>query len=517
MIDTRTAYGRVDWECQEQAIRLTHHQSLHQSEVSFVLAGVLPLSRSSILLTENLLFCEIATTSESSMITASVTSMLLVSLTFLAINYPPSFDDIELGKETIVSTSIEGGKLKCEPSAAMTDDAIIVTWNDSYGGMCGCGTVGTAVGWSISGDGGKSFEFGGYLPELRDHEASCAADSWLRVDEDGNFYVSILSVQADKHEIQMYLMPRGNLRQWKRLPNVAAVMLKNNGGLDRPSMSLNRTGRIGVAYTYFPSTFSYLINFAVSPDRGNTWNRQITISDTTKKSRLCANVVFHGDTVWVVWLEGASYVLNELWWTMSLNGGQRFERPELLYRLRHTNPPAPKGYNMSSGLGPVILIDPPSLAVRATRQGKTTIDLVCAEATAQGSKILLFEFDRENNTWSTPDPVGQSPDSAYKIFPSISSNAGSRAVLYYDRRNDNGISITDVYLTALRNDARIDVKLNGASTVWETTAGDSLYAPVQRTFGDYITLTSYHDKYLATWTDGRNGKTAIYSRLITLK
>ena len=131
--------------------------------------------------------------------------------------------------------------------------------------------------------------------------------------------MSILSIQADKHEIQMYVMPGRNLRQWKRLPNAATVSLKNTGGLDRPSMSLNRTGKIGVAYTYFPTTLSYLINFAVSSDRGNTWNRPITISDTTKKSRLCANVVFHGDTVWVVWLEGASYVLNELWWTMSLN------------------------------------------------------------------------------------------------------------------------------------------------------------------------------------------------------
>jgi hypothetical protein len=451
------------------------------------------------------------------MITARVNAMLLVSLAFLGINYPRSFDNIELGKETIVSTSTEGGKLKCEPSAAMTDDAIIVTWNDSYGGISGCGAAGTVVGWSISRDGGKSFVFGGYLPELRERSTSCAADSWVRVDEDGNFYVSIVSLQADKNEIQMYVMPRGNRRQWKRLPNAAAVMLKNNRGLDRSSMSLNRTGRIGVAYTYLPSNFSYLINFAVSPDRGNTWNQPITISDTTKKSRLCANVVFHGDTVWVVWLEGASYVLNELWWTMSLNGGQRFEQPHLLYRLKHTNPPAPKGYNMSSGLGPVILIDPPSLAVTATRQGKTTIDLVCAEATAQGSRILLFEFDRENNAWSTPDRVGQSPDSAYKIFPSISSTAGSGAVLYYDRRNDNRTSITDVYLTPLWNEARIDVKVNGASTVWETTAGDSVYAPVQRTFGDYITLTSYNDKYLATWTDGRNGNTAIYSRLITLK
>jgi hypothetical protein len=435
---------------------------------------------------------------------------LLSPLLLLVIRSADSDDRMELRKETIVSAKSIGGKLKCEPSAAMTEDAIVATWNDSYGGISGCGAVGTLIAWSISRDQGRTFTFGGYLPIGDSQRASCAADSWVRADEKGNFYITLLAVHPNSQEVQCYIMRKEDLGKWKKLPAVSLSEKKES--LDRPSMSVNEHGIIGVVYTRLLSDSRYSIEFSALSDRDSHWNPRVTISDTTKKPRLCATSVFHQDTVWAVWLEGSSYILDEVWWTMSSNRGGTFQKPQLLFALHYTSPPAPLGYNMSNGLGPVILIDPPSIAFT---QG--SVSLVCMQPTDPGNKIALFRFDSAKNAWMYQQPVGQSADSTTKFFAALCATPTTKAVLYYDRRNAGGTSLTDVYLTLMDHEKSQDIKLDDNPTQWEATQGDSANAPVQRVFGDYITLTSHANRYLATWTDGRNGYTAIYCRLITLR
>src|SRR5690242_5911266 len=79
-----------------------------------------------------------------------------------------------LGPEVLVSSNKDGGDLRCEPSAAIFNDTVVVAWNDTYGGMHGSPT-GTAIGWAISKDRGKNFRFGGYLPLAHDDFVVSAA------------------------------------------------------------------------------------------------------------------------------------------------------------------------------------------------------------------------------------------------------------------------------------------------------------------------------------------------------
>jgi hypothetical protein len=43
----------------------------------------------------------------------------------------------QIGPEVLVSNNLDGGALRCEPSAAISSDAIVIAWNDSYGGIHG--------------------------------------------------------------------------------------------------------------------------------------------------------------------------------------------------------------------------------------------------------------------------------------------------------------------------------------------------------------------------------------------
>src|SRR4029077_19232804 len=83
-----------------------------------------------------------------------------------------------LGQESLVSSNLDGGGLRCEPSVAAAGSTIVVTWNDSYGGHRGSST-GLAIGWAISKDRGRTFRFGGYLPRAGEAPTPSGADSTL--------------------------------------------------------------------------------------------------------------------------------------------------------------------------------------------------------------------------------------------------------------------------------------------------------------------------------------------------
>ena len=120
---------------------------------------------------------------------------------------PASPPDIErsftLGPEVLASPNEDGGALRCEPSAALHGCHAIVAWNDSWGGQQGS-QIGVAVGWSRSLDGGRTFEFGGYLPAPGEDEPPSGADSRLAVDAAGNFYLVVLSWYPTRKVLRLY-------------------------------------------------------------------------------------------------------------------------------------------------------------------------------------------------------------------------------------------------------------------------------------------------------------------------
>ena len=185
----------------------------------------------------------------------------------------------------------------------------------------------------------------------------------------------------------------------------------------------------------------------------------------------------------------------------------------MVYKLKESIKP-PSGYSL--GVGPAAFINNNVwLACRKNEKGHSTFYLTCVEGANKGSSILLFTLKSGEKTWSKPIRVGNSPDKAVKVFPSLAMSGSRPAVLYYDRRNNPHTSLTDVYLSVLVEELYFrDAKINTVNTDWTKAPGDRKYAPIQRNFGDYITLASHHHLLVATWTDARSGPSRIYARTI---
>jgi len=216
----------------------------------------------------------------------------------------------------------------------------------------------------------------------------------------------------------------------------------------------------------------------------------------------------------VSWAEGLGVDLREVWWTESVDGGQTFAPAALLFQSKERLQ-APKGYAMGLGY-PSSIVSLPSL----TRSGLDSgaIFLSYAESAGRGSRLLLITLPAGGKSWSQPVPVGESTERAIKVMPSGAAVGSKPAVLYYDRRDDPDGALTDVYLSIFDGGVEFqDLKLNTVSTDWTKTTGDKQYAPIQRNFGDYISLASDGDVLAAAWTDGRGGVPRIYVRTIALR
>src|SRR5206468_3901629 len=82
------------------------------------------------------------------------------------------------------------------------------------------------------------------------------------------------------------------------------------------------------------------------------------------------------------------------------------------------------------------------------------------------------------------------------------------SAIWYDRRLDTGLSLTDVFL-AQSNDGGVsfipNVRVTDTSSNWVTTNSDAF-----PNFGDYINTTADGSAIYATWADGRNGDPDVF-------
>lgn len=415
-----------------------------------------------------------------------------------------------LGPEVVASSNQNGGDLRCEPSAAIFKDRVVVAWNDSYGGMHGAST-GNNVGWAISEDRGKTFRFGGYLPLVQNDYATPAADSRLAVDGEGNFFLEILSWQAKSEHIQLYIMPTA-ATEWRELPEpVVYEKARGDEYLDKPAISVSGN-RVAIVYTENSQSSGPTISFIVSNDKGKTWAKPVQLSASSSRGRSGSSVIINGNEIIASWTEGNSSNPNEIWFAESKDGGKSFSAGALVYQLRRPFTP-PRAYRMGPGQMHDISNDT-SLASVTNSSGDTTYYLSFVEGTENGSDVLLMSYDTKSRKWSAPMRVPGDDKGTVKIFSSMARVGGSPALLYY-QRNDASNTMTDVYLSILVDGKRFEsMKLNTASSDWAATKADMKYAPMQRVFGDYITLASDGRSLAAVWTDGRQGVPRIYARMV---
>jgi hypothetical protein len=413
-----------------------------------------------------------------------------------------------LGPEVSVSANQDGGQLRCEPSAAIFKETVIVAWNDSHGGARGAST-GVSIGWAISNDRGKTFRFGGYLP---DSVPPSGADSWLMSDKDGDFYLELLEWQKESQSIHLYRMDHNAPGRWQRMKDAVFYdqKLTGRGFVDKPAMWVD-SNRVAIVYAEETNAAEKTIGLALSLDGGKSWKPPVQLSDKSKKLKTGASVTMAGDRIVVSWMESERVGLDQIWYAASKDGGQTFTHPALIYDLKESLRP-PKGYSL--GVGPAGFISNNVwLTSIHSVSGSTVFYLTCAEGSGPGSDVLLFRLTDGEVKWSQPARIDGGQDSAM-LFPALTRAGAMPAVLYY-YRGDADSTLTDVYLSAMLASGRFEsMRINTKSTDWTRVAGDKQNAPVQRNFGDYITLASSDNLMIATWTDGRDGVPRIYARVI---
>jgi len=377
---------------------------------------------------------------------------------------------------------------------------------------------GVVGGWAISTDKGKSFQFGGYVPQFERPDKYTAADSWLQRDDQGNFFLNILSWEKEKSVMHLYHMNKRNLGVWKKVSNPIDCRAED-GVLDRPILITNNSG-LFLSYTFFDKKRRIkMMQIIKSTDKGKTWSLPKTLSNLSQKTRgggvstVCLN-----NHILSVWIESNNQIsMNEIWYAFSKDSGKTFSKSQMFYKLNHEKGLAPEGHNIGQGLGPITMDITPVLGIVKNKKSGY-IQLVCNEGTEAGSRLVHFYFDPLTEKIKIQKSPSTSPDSVFKIFPAVPLTYNIPAVLYYDRRNDIGReTLTDIYLSFWKDEKLFEVKINSVSSNWSETKGDSAHAPMQRVYGDYISIASHENRLFAVWTDGRSGVPRIYGRQIEIK
>lgn len=437
---------------------------------------------------------------------------LLLLLSILTAQIPHPIPNLGLGPEVLVSHNEDGGILRCEPAVAMRGDRVVAAWNDSSGGRLGAKT-GVRVAWSWSKDAGKSFTFGGYLPETAAGVAPSAADSWLVADREGDFFLTIIAFdeKTATDEIQCCAMEAGEPGKWKRRANVR--MLKRSGQdsyLDKPALAIGSDGALGCVYTH-----GRKIECAFSHDKGRSWGSPVVVSTASARSRLGSHLVVDGESVVAAWMEGGGTTLNEVWYARSADGGSTFAPAERLHTIKNLLITLP---GLKIGLGVPFLV-PGNVWMSSFSGGKPSATVLAIhEATTTGSRILVLQVPNSGPVKAEPVELASADPAKFRFYPTLASTTAGVIAAYYDRRDATSATLTDVYCTYMTPDLKqASIRLTTASTDWDKTAGDKEFAPIQRVFGDYITVCADGDRAFAVWTDGRSGAPRIMGRLITIR
>lgn len=440
----------------------------------------------------------------------------ICSCTFL---YSQSIDSVvyNLGPETQVCEPENGGDLQCEPSVAINKNVILVSWNDSYGGKRNSKT-GSAVGWAISYNNGKNFNFGGYLPKI-DYKSVLrvdGADSWLGTDSNGNFYLQVLSWQDSSDYLFVYYMDGNNLGKWQKRYTVYS-----DKSVDKPSMYVTPMGQINIVYSRIKDK-SEEIFFVHSCNRGITWKKPLKLSNSSNAVKSGSCVVSYNGKILVAWVEGSSMNQDEIWFAYSLDNGLSFSKAKILYKMKKTFNIV-NGYTIGAlknkGDDASFLLFTSVWLTYTLNNNQPVFWLTYTEGTKSGgSRIMLFKMEDNFEKINGPFYIGNNLNDYERIFPTMTSIRNFPVIFYYDRRNNPFTKLTDAYLSIILEDSTCqDIKINSKTCNWGYLQGDPKFAPIQRNIGDYMTIASYRNKLAATWVGEKSGKSRIYFRLVEIR
>jgi hypothetical protein len=433
---------------------------------------------------------------------------------------PVRAQEVKLSDEKVASVNADGGQLRVEPSVVLADSVVVVAWNDSRAGREYGVRVGVGIAWSYSVNGGRSFRFGGYLPDPATERlvSPSGADSWLDYDGRGTVYLQFLHWPDEgDHEIRVYALSTERPERFE-LRGIAAT----GPGLDKPAMAVGPDGTLRVVYTADGRIFE-----VASADGGRSWSEPVLLSqDTSGVTRSGVDVVACGGRIVAVWVEEGSQAAESpggVWTAEADRAGAEFGPPRRIYPLAAPLP-VPPGYAL--GLGPMSRI--PNNAFLACRptDGGDRLTLTFAAPTGSGddgetavrsrAAYLSAAAGEGPLHWQEAAPASDGTG-RFQAFPTLAATSYGVASAWYDWRNAEHAVGTDVYFALRRDEGVAEFRLTDVPTAWTRVPGDPQHAVVQRNVGDYISMDGEGRRWVVAWTDGRSGRSEIRVRVIELR
>jgi hypothetical protein len=381
------------------------------------------------------------------------------------------------------------GITQSETAAAAYGNVVVVAFNDTRG-RPGCMSGHAVIGWAYSLDYGQTFTDGGNLPTGFD-----SGDPWLGVGPDGTFY--LLGIWQRTQAIGFI---KGNATETGFAWGSPVVL---NGGVihDKPAMTVDpASGNIYISYT------ALIVGIQVrrSTDGGNTWGAPVNIPNTFfTGAQGSYPVVGPNGEVYVGFftpLEGAMKV------SKSTDQGRTFSAP-----VTAAGPAC--GFSIPGLNRPDLqlqLLVLPSLAVD-TSGGDYNGNVYLAYQSGCGTpgKVYVARSENGGTSWSTSVQANNDTTTGIHFFPSVAVNSlGQVYVTFYDRRENPGTQITNVYIAQSVDGGRsfpVNTRITDVASDWSTSRSDAT-----PNFGDYIYTASYGPYIMTTWADSREGDPDAY-------
>jgi len=402
--------------------------------------------------------------------------------------------DAAVGPNTLVnSRDLCGGRgnTQSETAMAVYGDVIVAAFNDSRGFYCPSHST---VGWAFSFDGGQTFTDGGTLPGGLTPWSN--GDPWVAVGPDGTFYISGISNNFVGMSISRGTVTPDGI-SWS--DPVRATF--GSSGTDKEALAVDQnTGSVYMAYDVNTNR----VEVVRSDDQAATWTTPTILPAPGGIGSF--PIIDANGRLYVLWLAGWPTANQRLVVSSSDDFGQTFSAPVDISTVCPFNVAG-----FSRGQVPAF----PSVAIdRSGGPMDGRIYLAFHSACGGFGNAYLTSSDDGGQTWSVPTTMNDDATTGIHYSPNVSvDDLGNVNVFFYDRRDNPGSSITDVYFAQSTDGGATfgpNVRVTEVATTWGSTPSD-----ITPNFGDYITSLSLGTDVLVTWADGRNGDPDAYFARLT--
>jgi hypothetical protein len=400
-----------------------------------------------------------------------------------------------------------------EPALAVFGPHIVVSYNDSAEFLTGR----SWMGYSVSHDGGKTFQDKGAVPGPQDGAA--LGDPAVAVDRQGVFYIAAIANDANGRSIIGVSKSTDFGETFGPMVN-ASVGLSPRSFHDKELLAVDDTDgpfqrNVYVTWTEFFSGGGNRILFARSTDGAQTFSEAIALSEPGREVQGSMPAVGPGGEIYVVWRQNSNHRKErKIVFRRSTNAGLSFEPAVAIATATQigiyrdcAGARFVLGGDMRVNIGPMLAVDRGSGQIYVVFSGDPDDDLESGENGPDHSDVFLVWSRDGGLTWSPRRRVNDDTTRRDQWFPAVAvSPAGIVGVSFYDRRLDPKNSQIDLYLAISTDNGKTfqnqRITRQSFSVPRLNPNFDPLIADCY--MGDYNWITSDRQNFYMVWGDNRS-------------